>query len=666
MVDSEFERPGPRNDATCERRAGRAILVASLIAVVGTSCHDFVKERGLGAPCDAPEDCGDEYVCDWGRCRKACHLDAECVGGACLGSTTDPASGVCTVAEENACRAAGCSSGLVCGADDTCRNACPPECWDDKTCYEGACYDEPPGSGGGGGTGGIGGSGGTGGTGGSGGAGGGVAGSGVAGGGGVGGSGGSGGAGGSGGCVGPTGLLASYPLDGNGTDISGNGHHGTVTGATAAQDRFGAAVGALAFATESDQVVIDDDGTLSGMSELTICAWMRPTGNDNTASVVAKWVSDGGSKNYKLAWVPTGDPLVGAVATDAGESQATAAVAPFVYGKWYHVCVRYDGVATDLFHDGVRYDGPGPASTVRSDASIDLKIGNCDDLNGHGSGDYCHFIGSLDEVSLWSRALDGAEIQCLADERPAPGELLWVRRFADLGHAWDELHVTSDPAGNVYLTGGFQGSFDLGGGSHSSVGNDDLFLAKLDPGGNHLWSKSFGDDAERQSGDGVAIDGNGDLLLTGQFFGTIDFGGGTMTSVDDADLFVVKLASDETHQWSKRFGTDGDDRAWSVAIGLEDEVVLAGQQDGSIDFGGGALGASGVEDGFLVKLDGSGNHLWSRRVGSGGVDRIIDVTVDSAGNVIVIGSVSGTADFGAGPEPLVDGSSDLFVAKYAP
>src|SRR5439155_17823959 len=78
--------------------------------------------------------------------------------------------------------------------------------------------------------------------------------------------------------------------------------------------------------------------------------------------------------------------------------------------------------------------------------------------------------------------------------------------------------------------------------AHTSAGGDDVFVVKFDPAGNVLWSRSFGDildDTPRA----VATDASGNVFVTGDFEGTVNFGGGPVTSVDALDGCLVKLSS---------------------------------------------------------------------------------------------------------------------------
>jgi hypothetical protein len=102
--------------------------------------------------------------------------------------------------------------------------------------------------------------------------------------------------------------------------------------------------------------------------------------------------------------------------------------------------------------------------------------------------------------------------------------------------------VASDAAENVLLSIYLvDGSIDLGGGSLTSAGGGDVVLAKLTSAGDHVFSIRAGD-AALQWARGLAADPSGYTLATGRFSGTLDFGTGPLTSVGNGyDLYVVKL-----------------------------------------------------------------------------------------------------------------------------
>src|SRR5262249_61230084 len=95
--------------------------------------------------------------------------------------------------------------------------------------------------------------------------------------------------------------------------------------------------------------------------------------------------------------------------------------------------------------------------------------------------------------------------------------------------------------GSVAITGTFQGSMNFGGGTILATGAyDNIFVTMLSGSGTHLWSKGFGSlDGANNFGKGIAVDASGNVVVTGYFQGTIDFGGGSLVSPDGGVANVV-------------------------------------------------------------------------------------------------------------------------------
>jgi hypothetical protein len=86
------------------------------------------------------------------------------------------------------------------------------------------------------------------------------------------------------------------------------------------------------------------------------------------------------------------------------------------------------------------------------------------------------------------------------------------------------------------------GSVDLGGGALLNAGPPpDVFVAKFDGNGHHVFSRGFGD-SDHQEGNGLALDTRGNALLTGFSVGQIDFGQGPLiANSTNGDVFVAKI-----------------------------------------------------------------------------------------------------------------------------
>ncbi len=272
-----------------------------------------------------------------------------------------------------------------------------------------------------------------------------------------------------------------------------------------------------------------------------------------------------------------------------------------------------------------------------------------------------HFLGSANFGGAASISSDGQQDVFVA-KLTSVGDHVWSQSFGDAGAQFGSS-VAVDALGNVLLTGSFYSTIWFGGATLTSAGDDDIFLAKLDAAGNHLFSQRFGS-VGSQSGQDVKVDSSGSVLLTGTFYGAVDFGGGVLTSTS-SDVFGAKFDATGNHLWSKRFGDNGEQYGGGVATDPAGDLLLTGHFQGAMDFGGGALTSAGDNDIFVAKLDSAGNHLFSKRFGSTANDAGASIAVTNAGAAVVTGRFQGTVDFGSA-SLTSSGASDVFVTKLTP
>jgi hypothetical protein len=246
----------------------------------------------------------------------------------------------------------------------------------------------------------------------------------------------------------------------------------------------------------------------------------------------------------------------------------------------------------------------------------------------------------------------------------ADGRHEWSRGFLSSGTPYP-MSIGTDAQGNVLVTGQFRGTMSLGASVLTSAGDADMFMAKLGASGQLIWSDSFGD-TKFQSGTGIAADRAGNVILAGNMWGQTDFGGGLIGSGNaNADVSLAKFSPNGQHLWSKGYGGWwGGQTATDVTVDPQDYIVVVGATNGPIDFGNGPQFAGGV-DTFVAKFTPDGDHVWSKVFGDGALQWSTDVTTDSAGNVFITGYFDGSIDLGGGSLPSA-GSHDIFVAKFTP
>jgi hypothetical protein len=164
----------------------------------------------------------------------------------------------------------------------------------------------------------------------------------------------------------------------------------------------------------------------------------------------------------------------------------------------------------------------------------------------------------------------------------------------------------------------------------------------------------------------LAVDSRGDVVMAGSFAGSVNFGGGAFTSAGAEDMFVLKYSGvDGSHVWSKRFGSTGSDIAYGVTVDARDNVAVTGYFSGTVDFGGGAV-TSMSYDLFVAKYSTSGQHLWSRSFPATNAQIGTAIAADPvSGNLAVTGYFWGSVDFGGGALTSA-GNADVFVLTLEP
>ncbi len=246
--------------------------------------------------------------------------------------------------------------------------------------------------------------------------------------------------------------------------------------------------------------------------------------------------------------------------------------------------------------------------------------------------------------------------------------LQWTKKLSPMGDMVVNA-VSTDRDGNVVVTGDFWGTINLGGGTTTSAGAADIFVAKYTPSGTYLWSKRFGGTYD-DSGKAVALDASGNVYIGGSFKKTADFGGGPVTAYEDsfnqgyADGFIAKYSPTGTYAWAKTFGSYSNDGVTGLGVDVGGNVTATGYFVGLVNFSGTSLQSASdiVSDIFVAKYSGGGQLSWAKRFGDTGADAAYGLALDPSGNIFITGMFSNRIDFGGGA--LTDaGSGDIFLAK---
>ncbi|MGA2222569.1 MAG: BACON domain-containing carbohydrate-binding protein [Verrucomicrobiia bacterium] len=252
-----------------------------------------------------------------------------------------------------------------------------------------------------------------------------------------------------------------------------------------------------------------------------------------------------------------------------------------------------------------------------------------------------------------------------------------------LGGSGDEQGTMQlDNSGNIYVIGQTASSdFPMhnaaqstyGGPSSSYLYLGDVFLTKLTPAGQFVYSTYLGGSGIEETGI-LELDSSGNALVWGMTasddFPTMNaaqptFGGGSM------DMFITKFNASGVMQFSTYLGGSGDeigDVIWDTSAG----VIYAGGMTSSTDFPTTAGVAQttyggGDHDLFAVKYNNNGQILWSTLVGGSGDETGYLIPDFTSGGVYGVGETTST-DFpqvnnSALQSGYGGGSNDLYVVR---
>lgn len=259
------------------------------------------------------------------------------------------------------------------------------------------------------------------------------------------------------------------------------------------------------------------------------------------------------------------------------------------------------------------------------------------------------------------------------------GVLQW---FVTSGYSPFQAHtpnsVITDAANNIYVVGNFSGNMNCSGTILTAIGSTDTFFIKYNSAGVQQWVKQIGAVGKYTGSYSIATDGSNNIFVTGNFYGTTDFGGTSLTASAgatgyDFDLFIAKYStSDATLQWVKKTTngspTQSQGKYFSeIAADVSGNVFVTGTFAQTIDFGGISLSAIGTLAVFTAFYDNLGTLQWVKQAGAPDFlhnQASEGLAIDASNNVYITYGMFGNVNFDGTIINPINGAGDLLIAKY--
>lgn len=366
-----------------------------------------------------------------------------------------------------------------------------------------------------------------------------------------------------------------------------------------------------------------------------------------------------------------GDNIDGGAESSAGYGGYDVFLSKFDTNGIFQWAKRFGGVTSDEVFEVDTDSNNNIFIAGYVDGNADLNAdGDSADIGETGYGGFDGYISVFNSSGIWQ----------------------WAKRLG--GGSTDQVNsIKIDNNNRVIATGttwaGNSTNADLNGDGDSSDGGAensygqyswlDAFITVFDNNGTWLWAKRYGGAAvgvDNDSGESVDIDSNNRIILLGYVTGASDLNGdgdsidGVIESgagYGEQDIFLSVLDSNGNWQWSKRFGSSGNDWTRSVEVIENDRIVISGKiVGGAADLNGDGDMVDGIaetgvgyggEDGFISIFESDGTWLTSKRFGGISSDNVWKVTHDNNNRLFVVGGVYGDADIN-GDGDRIDGGAE--------
>lgn len=206
------------------------------------------------------------------------------------------------------------------------------------------------------------------------------------------------------------GLVGYWKTDetsGNLTDSSGNGLTGTATGTTVVAGKFG---NARSFNGTTDVITVSDNSVIKPTSEMTVGMWCNviTLSQINCAATKHSTTTNNGYAMFLNSdnkfYFQLGDGTTWAV------YQAVSAAISAT--GWYHVVGTHNANSTNIYVNGAASGTTGTGGTISQNTN--------NLLFGKNVVSSAFYIGTMDEIRIYNRALSPAEVTQLYNFAPGP------------------------------------------------------------------------------------------------------------------------------------------------------------------------------------------------------------------------------------------------------
>lgn len=284
--------------------------------------------------------------------------------------------------------------------------------------------------------------------------------------------------------------------------------------------------------------------------------------------------------------------------------------------------------------------------------------------DGSGNVIIVGYYGSatVDSVRFDSvKVITNGQRDCFIAKYNNDGVIQWAKTGGGIVSGEQANDVTADAAGNIYVTGIFADTATFSGTVLNGNGGSEAFIVKYNPNGQLAWARSIGG-AKSDDGAGIALDGMGNLYVSGRFDSSAVFGTTNIIGNGGYDAFLVKYDTAGNFIWVKYGGGTGTDYLKGIECDPQGNIFGVGYFSAQATFGSDTLNSVGLQDILFIKYNAAGDVLWTKQSGGTDLDDGNGLGLDAGNNPIATGYFQVSGIFGT--NTLVSaGVQDIYLTK---
>ena len=192
---------------------------------------------------------------------------------------------------------------------------------------------------------------------------------------------------------------------------------------------------------------------------------------------------------------------------------------------------------------------------------------------------FIYFVSEITDTTLFhdTTLVVNFSDVCLTKLNPA-GEIVWIRLMG--GTLLDRgLDIKTDDNDDIIVTGFFSGSAQFGNTTLVSAGFTDVFVAKYNPNGVFQWVV-HGAGADRDEGLCIAIDNLNNIYVGGSFETSLQIGSYNLSTTSNATMFYTKISPNGNVLWAEQAVMMDDGESFAESICFDGfDIVLTGNFD---------------------------------------------------------------------------------------